>query len=125
MAAGAVVTTAQDCPRAIRRIDFAWTSDGSGDVDVELELPAGFIIQAQVRPTGGATAPTDLYDLTLVDEHGADVLAAAGSNLSATLAEFVSFTYPGHYFDGVAPLSLVVANAGNQKAGALTLWMLA
>jgi hypothetical protein len=67
----------------------------------------------------GATAPTDDYDITLVDEDGIDALAGAGANRDTTNTEQV---YPVASNAKVPVLlcgthTFTVANAGNAKVG--------
>jgi len=104
------------------KVAVEWTSDASGNADVQLVL-FGFLIKVVTKPS--ATAPTTLYDITLTDpdDSAFDVLGAALANRSATATEQV---YP--VITGAATPVLVsglytfkVANAGNAKAG--TVWL--
>ena len=81
----------------------------------------GVIERAVFIPDGGGTAPTDLYDVTVTDPDGVDVLAALGANLSGTL------TVVKKHSDGLTAfagqkLTLNVTNAGNAKGGVVILY---
>jgi len=120
--------------RLISRYTVTWTSDASGDVNQSFVangagLVSGSIKRVVINP--GATAPTALYDLTITDEQGVDVLAGQGANLSDTVTTEFS---PGVALDdgtttSVIPmvvddiLTFVVANAGNAKGGVVVLYM--
>lgn len=101
-----------------------WLSDASGDVSGNtFDLPTGELVEVAYTPDGGATAPTDAYDVTMTDPNGADTLAGTGANLSGTVATVVvpvistyfrRFVYAGTY-------TPVVANAGNAKGGLIIL----
>src|SRR5258708_2022396 len=114
------------------RVVLAWTSDASGNVN---GLPTGningTICKVEFVPGTGGSQPTDLYDVTLTDAAGVDVLAGQGANLSQTTATAV---VPGVSFkDGTttsaAPcvvaeaLTLNVSNAGNAKSGQVILYL--
>ena len=118
-------------PSSARKITLDWLSDASGDATYTTEKLAGTIVGVAFIPDGGGTAPTTLYDVTLTDDNGVDILSGQGANLSATVANRV---VPGVPFkDGtttsVAPivlndtLDLVVANAGNAKGGQVILYL--
>jgi hypothetical protein len=120
-------------PRAIvNRIALAWTSDASGNVSGNPTTTIfGTILKVEFVPGTGGSAPTALYDVTLLNLSGLDVLAGQGADLSATVANAVC---PGVPFKdgtttGTVPcvvaeiLSLVVANAGNLKSGTVVLYV--
>ena len=95
-------------------------SDAAGAVtENSFNVKRGPLRQFKFIPSGGGTVPTNLYDLTILDADNADVLVAAGANLSATVAAWVSPANPV-YFEGGA-LTPTIANAGNAKAGTIVL----
>jgi hypothetical protein len=105
------------------KYSLAWVSDASGAVSGNpATLRMGSVIQIKYIPDGGGTAPTALYDVTLVDVHGIDFLAGGGANLSATASTLVRQTTP-LFHDGTSTLDLVVANAGVSKGGTVQLWI--
>lgn len=113
------------------KVVVSWTSDGSGAASEAIRRVVGDIRRVTFVPGSGGTQPTNSYDVTLTDEHGIDVLAGQGANLSNTTATHVSPGVP--LKDGttthVAPvfidgtLTLAVANAGNAKTGTVTIYM--
>ena len=132
--AGTVTITKQEFHspfRPVRKYTFDWVSSAGGAVSgTESDHISGEILRVVFIPSGTA-APTANYDVTLEDEAGNDVLGGRGANLSATVTTTVK---PGVAFtDGtttsVAPiaiddkLELVVANAGNAKAGTVILYV--
>lgn len=110
---------------------FEWLSDASGNAT----LPSGLAVSGQIErvvfiPSSSA-APTALYDVTLTDEHGIDVLAGQGANLSATVKSSVKPGIPlkdgtttstvPTVVDGI--LTLNVSNAGDSKGGTVLVYV--
>ena len=102
---------------------ITWTSDASGNADVALPMN-GWLVKFVTDPS--ATAPTDDYDITLVDENGIDALTGLGANRDTANTEQV---YP--LVSGAAtPIFLsgshtfTVANAGNAKSGVAVFYVL-
>lgn len=102
-----------------------WTSDGAGAADGTLELD-GELLKVVTNP--GAAAPTDNYDITLIDEDGLDVAEGLLANRDTANSEAVypykEITVGGTGTDRVArPLyhsgavTFTVANAGAAKEG--------
>lgn len=112
------------------RITIDWTSHTDGTVTQAFpKAYSGIIERVVFNP--GATAPTDLYDVTITDDQGVDVLAGQGANLSTSATSHVK---PGIPFkDGtttsVAPvviddtLTLNITNAGSGKVGAIVVYL--
>lgn len=116
-----VTTTILSDIRSVR-YSLAWVSDAAGAVSANPQtFRVGQLTQIKFIPDGGGTAPTTLYDVTLVDANGIDYLGATGANLSATVSTQVRVAAPLLY-DGVSTLDLVVANAGISKGGTVQLW---
>jgi hypothetical protein len=117
----ATVTTTTLSDIKVTKYSIAWLSDGAGAVSANPFTPrAGTLIQFRFVPDGGGTAPTALYDVTLVDAGGFDLMVAAGADRSATLTQVVRPAAP-IIFDGTSTLDLVVANAGAAKGGTVIL----
>lgn len=117
--AGTVTVTYVET-RTVKRVALAWVSDASGVVSGTLtKTLSGEIARVSFVPDGGGTQPSDLYDLTLLDADGTDVLSAAGANLSN--ASKTNSVVPGRLVDSTLELS--ITNAGNAKGGTLVLWM--
>lgn len=112
-----------ECGKIVQRMVFDWTSSAGGAADHEFELQ-GYIVKVVTDPDNSA-APTDNYDLSIVDEDGADVLIGQGADRDTANTE--SF-YPAQA-DGAIPVfhcgtvTFTIANAGNAKAGRAILWV--
>jgi hypothetical protein len=110
--------------KLIQKIKVAWTSDASGNADTSIENLHGFLVKMVTDPDGSA-APTDNYDITLVDELGIDALADAGLNRDTANTEQVYPIATG----AQTPVLLcgthtfTVANAGNAKSGVAYLYI--
>lgn len=111
--------------REIEVYSVAWTSDASGNATGALNDVYGFLIKLVTDPDGTA-APTDNYDVTLVDEFGADALQGAGADRDTATTESV---YPTPSGSTVPPLlcgdhTFTVAGAGNAKSGVAVFYIL-
>ena len=93
-------------------LDFNWTCDVSGNVEKTIASPLlGQVLDFKTKP--GTPAPTALYDVTIEDENGIDVLNAKGADRSATLGETVKIDHAVNS----ASFVFKVANAGISKQG--------
>ena len=122
-AAGTVTVTTAPVAGNIVRYSVAWTSTAGGVVSGNgFAVVAGSLISIRFVP--GATTPTDLYDVTLVDSDGtvtsADLLSGVGANQSATTSGVFYFD-PPKFTDGTRTLDVVVANAGASKTGSVVI----
>jgi len=110
---------------------FAWVSAADGSATLPSGLAVSGQIQRVVTVPSATAAPTTLYDVTLTDANGIDVLAGQGANLSATVAASVC---PGMPLKdgttvGIVPvlvdgiLTLNVTNAGDTKAGSVIVYV--
>lgn len=117
--------------RPVRKFSINWTSDASGDVSgTQTAYLSGVIARVAFVPGSGGSAPTNLYDVTLLDESGLDVLAGQGANLTTSASAVVpgvplkdgttTSVHPCHIDD---KLELRVANAGNAKSGTVILYL--
>jgi hypothetical protein len=110
------------------RKEIAWTSDGSGNYTEAVNI-SGVILRVVTNP--GSAAPTDNYDVTLIDEDGIDLLASQGLNRDTTTTE--NFCPGLSFSDGtttsIIPMfhcgvaTLTIANAGDSKTGAVVLYI--
>lgn len=107
-------------PIILGTISIPWTSNGSGAATVVIDAFRGFIRRFVTDPAAAASAPTDNYDITITDANGADVLAGTGADRDTANSESVVPAQP-ILVDGA--LSLVVANAGDTKAGVVVLYI--
>lgn len=126
-AAGTVVVTVNNRTlRGMTQYTLAWTSTAGGAVSANpVSVGPGWIESVKFVPGSGGTQPTDLYDVTLVDTNGVDVLNAQGANLSNATGLYLQFN-PPLFFPGSGSsqtLDLVIANAGNAKTGVAYVWI--
>lgn len=93
--AGTVTITHYQLGAAVRRIQVDWVADAADGSVPATALPAfeGRILALTTNP--GATAPTDNYDITLVDAEGADRLQGVGANRDTANTEQVPVVYSG------------------------------
>jgi hypothetical protein len=103
-------------------VQVDWTTDASGDATVSLSLN-GYLMKVVTDP--GATAPTDDYDITLV-QNGIDAAAGTLANRDTANTEQV---YPVAT-NAQTPIFLVgshtftVAAGGNAKVGTAYLYLI-
>jgi hypothetical protein len=104
-----------------RKYVLAWTADANGDVSgapAQFALGAGVLRQYRFIPGTGGNQPTNLYDVTLTDPDGFDVLEGNGANRSNVAIEVLAnkqiYAEPRTH-------ELVVAAAGNAKRGTVEL----
>lgn len=111
----------------IKRISVTWESDMSGDATVTVAIH-GKILRVVTDP--GAAAPTDNYDVTLIDVDGADLFVGQGIDRDTINTEqfipgvkitdgTVSSVLPVIY-DGNA--TLTIAAAGDTKGGTVIVY---
>jgi hypothetical protein len=113
------------------RIDLAWTCDAAGAVTewYTRDCVRGRLSKVVFNP--GTAAPTDNYDVTLLDTNGVDVLQGLGANRDTANTETVvpaieqlvgatTALLPVVVCD---KLQLVIANAGNAKEGVISLYI--
>ena len=107
--------TRDGVPTELIKLD--WTSNASGDVSGTTFGAAGVISRAVFVPGTAGDAPTDNYDVTLLDEQGVDILSGGGANRDTANTELVTPTWGAAAIAGT--LQLVVANAGNANTGTI------
>lgn len=127
LAAGTLTVTTTMYPglNSANRVRYAlaWTSTAGGAVSGNaFSTVRGKLLSVKVVPGAAAEQPTDLYDVTLVDTNGIDLLNSEGLNESNALGEYIVFN-PPIYLDGTQTMDLVVANAGNAKTGIVYVWV--
>jgi hypothetical protein len=98
------------------KVTVPWTSDGSGDYTETLTLN-GFLVKSVTDP--GSAAPTDSYDITLV-QHTADQLAGALVDRDTANGETVIHAAP-IFLTG--DHTFTVAAAGASKTGTAYFWL--
>lgn len=105
-------------PTKVRKYVVSWTSDASGDATATLPLD-GAIMRVVTNPDDTA-APTDNYDVTIVDGDGLDLLNSEGLDRDTLNSEQIFPTNPPFHNGDV---TVTIANAGNTKAGTVTLYV--
>ncbi len=103
--------------KKVHTIAITWTSATDGSV-VQSFVMDGAIMRMVTNP--GGTAPTDDYDITLVDADGVDLLAGEGSNRDTSTSEQVFPTNPPLHTGAV---DFTIAAAGAEKIGVATLYV--
>ena len=114
----------------VKKIKWAWTTDSAnaaivdsttaGEVNKTPGKYGGIIYRLVTNP--GATAPTDNYDVTILDDDGYDVLMGAGADRDTANTEQVLASSLGCCVD--SQLRLNIASAGNSKVGEVILYIL-
>jgi hypothetical protein len=95
MAVGTVTLSAHAKVGNVRTITYAVVASATdGSIPTKV-LPAFEGRLLALGTTPGATQPTTLYDITLLDQYGHDVLEGVGANRSASAAEKVPIVYSG------------------------------
>lgn len=87
------VTTAHRTVGNIRTITLTVTADASAATVPDTALPAfeGRLLAIETNP--GTTAPTDDYDITVIDAHGFDVLQGVGANRDTANTEKAAIVF--------------------------------
>ena len=112
----------------IKKVEFTWLSDASGDVSgvgVTTKLN-GFIAGVRFIPDTGGTQPSDLYDVVINDTNGVDVLMGTGANCPQAVTSTTNYRTPLTPDGDKLPmcntiLTPVISNAGNAKGGKIEL----
>lgn len=125
MAIGAATVLAQSFPdNGIVRYQVTWGADPSGNVNGHQSAFAGISVGPllHVQYTNFVQAPSDLYDVTLIDGNGIDHLQGLGTDLRNT-AGMHTIVLPLLWSrDAAAGLDLVVTNAGVNTNGLMWLY---
>ena len=127
--AGSISTTATDAGLGTTKYAIAWTSDASGGVSANtVAVKTGRLHQVKFIPAGGGNAPTDLYDVTLLDADGVDLLFGAGTDRFTATSNFAaprigSGVNTGLVFIEGGNVTPTITNAGNVKQGTLVLYI--
>ncbi len=125
--AGTLVLTEHQKLGHVRKLTFTGTADASDGSFPTLELVPkieGRLLDLATNP--GATGPTSLYDVTLIDEHGHDVLETVGEDRSITATEKVPVLYSGTGTHPTVDISdtLTLTIANNSVNSAVTVIIL-
>lgn len=116
------VTITEVTHGSVKKITFDWLSSSGGAADgTTTKYYNGMVERVVFIPDSGGTAPTALYDVTLKDDDGADLLDGYAADRSATVIEALN---PGG-FGAIAntKLTLGVTNAGSAKGGIVHVYL--
>ncbi|MCP4668837.1 MAG: hypothetical protein GY849_21070 [Deltaproteobacteria bacterium] len=128
--AGSCTTTSNfDVGTGLTILTFTWTSTSGGAVSSVggIGPVTGMVHGVQFVPDGTAK-PSALYDVTIVDGAGLDVLMAAGANLPQAATDTTNFQTPLNADSAKivlynAVLTPAITNAGDTKAGVIYLYI--
>jgi hypothetical protein len=116
--------------KGIQKIKWTWTCTDAGVVAASTtagEIPtttfthSGELIRLITKPGTAGDAPTDNYDVTILDSDGYDVLMGAGADRDTANTEQVLKTSLGICQN--TTLSLRIAAAGNAKKGTVIIYI--
>jgi len=123
LAAGSSATIAETVGGPVTLIVWTWTSDDTTGSVTSAPSNAtldGEIIELATDPR--TPAPTDDYDVAILDSNGLDVLAGAGANRDTANTEYkVDKNTLGAV--SASKLTLQVTNAGNSTQGTVYLYI--
>lgn len=106
----------------IKKVSFAWTSTAGGAAgDVTTHAYSGKVERLVTVPGAGGAAPTDDYDVAVLDEDGVDILLGGGANRDTANTEQVAASSLGIVAND--KLTLAVTNAGNAKSGVVHVYL--
>lgn len=119
-----VVTLTEDPIRyPIREVKWDWLSTDAGAVSSTTSYQyTGVIVRAIFKSDASTTDPTDLYDVTILDDNGFDVLIGNGANITKA-ATVQKTNSDASMFVVDTFLTLTIANAGNAKGGEVYLYI--
>lgn len=133
--AGAIVVAASDVGSGVTKYEITWVSDASGDVNGStFEMKQGTIVAVEFTPGPGALAPTDLYDVDLLDSQGVTLFddgsgTSVGTNLSSTVSAhrlpLIGLTGAASYrrWHHGGPCQPTVQAAGDSNAGTISVYV--
>ena len=115
----------------IQKIKWVWVSDSvtgaivasatAGENPTTTKKYSGECLRLVTIPAAAAAAPTDNYDVTILDEDGYDVLGGGGMDRDTANTEQKAAANLGACL--YTTLSLRVANCGTSKGGTVLLYL--
>lgn len=123
MADQVVTITEDSVGYAIRKIKWDWLSATAETVSsATTKTYSGRVVRAVLASDAGGTAPTNLYDVTILDSDGYDVLHGSGADVtSAATVQVTDATKLMWIRDST--LTLTIASAGAEKGGIAILYI--
>jgi hypothetical protein len=106
---------------SVKLLKCAWTSSAGGVVSgtASSVVYDGKLLAVATDPS--ATAPTDDYDVTVLDDNSMDVLLGAGANRDTADTEYLLEANLGAVAQST--LTVTIANAGSVKLGTVYIWI--
>jgi len=125
MATAQVVTLTEDAVRyPIQKITWDWLCTDLGVVSSKtVNGVMGKVVKAILASDAGGTAPTNLYDVTIEDDDGADILSGEGANVTSAATVYIVDPTKVLYCRS-SNLTLKIAAAGDAKGGTVILYIL-
>jgi hypothetical protein len=124
MATPQVVTITEDSiPHAIRKIKWDWACTDLGVVDsTTTKSYSGRVVRCVLASDAGGTAPDNLYDVTILDSDGYDVIHGSGADVTNAVTVQVTDATKLMWVKD-SKLQLKIATAGNAKGGIVILYI--
>jgi hypothetical protein len=121
--AGSAMVQTQDVVGNYVKIILDWLSDASAGNGTFLltGVWSGKIKSIMIGSDAGGTAPTNLYDLTLTNALGADVMAGGGANIAVPGTKVLAESSVPVLVNDTLTLNL--SNAGNAKGGIVWIFL--
>ena len=114
-----------------RIVTMNWVSSAGGAVSSVGAVPnvSGIIAEVHLIPDSNSTyAPSNLYDVTILDSEGTDVLFGTGANMSNSTTATTNYIVPRNPSGGNpnrnnTTLTPSITNAGSGKKGTIKIFL--
>lgn len=120
----AVTSITEIAHGSVKKIKFEFTSGEGAYAGAASATTTkayyGEILQVVTDP--GATAPSDNWDLTIIDPDSIDLLKGNGADRDTADTEYIVGSTT-NMLPAAGKLTFNVTNAGNQKQGAVYVWI--
>jgi len=124
MAAAGSAQITEENYGSVKLVKWEWTS-GTGETVVAdcttTNFYSGKVLFFVTVPGAGGAAPSDNYDVTIIDKNDVDVLADAGVNRDTASTESILSGSLGTVAN--SQLELNIAGAGSSNTGTAYLWI--
>jgi len=124
MAAAGSAQITEDYFSSVKLVKWEWTS-GTGETVVAdcttTEYYTGDVLFFVTVPGASVAAPSDNYDVTILDKNDVDILADAGMNRDTASTESILAASLGTVAN--SQLELNIAGAGSSNTGVVYLWL--
>ncbi len=109
---------------AVNKITFDWLSTSGGAVDTTYAKKInGELLGVILVPDTGTTAPTDNYDVDVLNQNGAALMTAAANCDSATVLVYSQHTAANKFMPlGNDKVRITVAGAGSANGGQIIVY---